>query len=78
MACSVFVLLFARNRVTDSRDFFLPIIRTTKAKKAHYSPVTRKSTPILFNENESFDTRVHPVYSDRDFFLPTIRTTKAK
>ena len=33
--------------------------------KAHYSPVNRKSTPILFNENEAFDTSVHTVYSDR-------------
>ena len=65
MACSFFFLLFARNRVNDSRDFFRPTIRTTKAKEAHYSPVTKKSTPILFNENEAFDTSVHTVYSDR-------------
>ena len=44
---------------------FLPTIRTTRQNKPTIALETKKPAPILFNENEAFDTGVNTVYSDR-------------
>ena len=45
--------------------FFLPTIRTTRQNKPTTALETKKSAPILFNDNEAFDAGVNTVYGDR-------------